>query len=470
MAFPTFTSTISNDGTALFADDDGRHQKIRTGTVEEARQIVFEKVSTEAETRDESVMLVSVEDGHTFRIVVHPDGSVEELPAAVSEPIVAPEPEPAGIPIPDAQFAPETTSSIPLPQETTSAPFRNDPPSSATMPGVVEYPAAASGVEPETPTSAPIHRRPTTVTTRRSFVEQHKQEAPAKKGWRGLFTQLGIRMAPSATEIAEREDTAKVAQHWPGPRTISVVNAKGGASKTSSVVLISAMFARAGRGGVLAWDNNQTRGTLGWRTTQGPHESTLLDMLPHTQELVSSQAQIGDLARFVHHQPADGFDVLRSKPSEIADAQRIRPEDVKALHEVAAKYYRMIVMDSGNDESDPMWSTMIDLTDQLVLATTNRVEPAEAGALLLENLAKLGPRYEQLAQNAVVIVSVADKTASKTDIDNIVSGFEAMVRRVVTIPFDPAMIDGHLAIDNLRPETQRAALAAAAAIADGLHQ
>lgn len=468
MAFPTFTSTISNDGTALFADDDGRHQKIRTDTVEQARQIVFEKVSTEAEMRDESVMLVSVEDGHTFRIVVHPDGSVEELPATVTGSVAVP--EPAGIPVPGSQFAPEATSSIPMPQDNAPAPPWDEPPSHPAMPGPVGYPAETPEAEPSVPTAAPLHRRPITETTRRSFVEHHKQEAPAKKGWRGLFTQLGIRMAPSADELAERENTAKVAQHWPGPRTIAVVNAKGGASKTPQVVLISAMFARAGRGGVLAWDNNQTRGTLGWRTVQGPHESTLLDMLPHTKDLLSSRAQIGDLAQFVHHQPADGFDVLRSKPSEIADAQRIRPEDVKALHEVAAKYYRMIVMDSGNDESDPLWSTMVDLTDQLVLATTNRVETAEAGALLLENLAKLGPWYEQLAQNAVVIVSVADKTASKTDIDNIVSGFEGMVRRVVTIPFDPAMIDGHLAIDNLRPETQRAALSAAAAIAEGLHQ
>lgn len=87
---------------------------------------------------------------------------------------------------------------------------------------------------------------------------------------------------------------------------------------------------------------------------------------------------------------------------------------------------------------------------------------------MLETLAKLGPEYAELARNAVVIISVADKEASKADVQNIVDGFTGMVRDILTIPYDPAIIDGHLAFDNLRPATQRAALAAAAAIARGL--
>ncbi len=222
---------------------------------------------------------------------------------------------------------------------------------------------------------------------RQSFLVREQIEEPATTGWRGLATRAGIRMSPSEEERAERADVLAVSQHWPGPRTIAIVNGKGGAGKTPSTVLLSGVFARYGGAGVLAWDNNQTRGTLGWRTEQGPHESTLLELLPQVDRLLSTSAQSADLAHYVHHQTRDRFDVLRSKPMALAQEQRIEPEDVDAIHAVASKYYRLIFIDSGNDESDPMWRRMIDHADQLVVATTTRDDHAEAGALLLEALA-----------------------------------------------------------------------------------
>ena len=74
----------------------------------------------------------------------------------------------------------------------------------------------------------------------------------------------------------------------------------------------------------------------------------------------------------------------------LAHEQRVEPADVDAIHAVAAKYYRLIFIDSGNDESDPMWLRMIDHADQIVVATTTRDDHAEAGALLLEALAEQG--------------------------------------------------------------------------------
>src|SRR5690606_37468046 len=149
---------------------------------------------------------------------------------------------------------------------------------------------------------------------RQSFLTQEQREEPATQGWRGAMTRLGIRMTPSPAERAERADIQAVSQHWPGPRTIAIVNGKGGAGKTPSTVLLAAVFARYGGAGVLTWDNNQTRGTLGWRTEQGPHEATLMELLPQVDRLLSTGAQSADLAHYVHHQTRDRFDVLRSKP------------------------------------------------------------------------------------------------------------------------------------------------------------
>ncbi|MEV0952360.1 hypothetical protein [Promicromonospora sp. NPDC050249] len=317
---------------------------------------------------------------------------------------------------------------------------------------------------PVTDGDAPRSRR----EARESFLTHQQDEEPATRGFRGMLTRIGIRVGPSESERAERADERAVSQHWPGPRTISMVNGKGGAGKTPSTVLLAAVFAQFGGAGVVTWDNNQTRGTLGWRTEQGPHESTLLDLLPQTDRLLGPSAQAADLARYVHHQTRDRFDVLRSKPIAMANEQRIEPQDVDAIHSVLSKYYRMILIDSGNDESDPMWQRMIDLTDQLVVATTTRDDHAEAGALLLEALSTRDGRSAYLAQQAVVVVSQADQKEPASELEKVADGYRSLAREVVTIPFDPAMVDGHLRYGALRPETRRAWLAAAAAVAGGL--
>jgi len=184
--------------------------------------------------------------------------------------------------------------------------------------------------------------------------------------------------------------------------------------------------------------------------------------------LLSPSAQAADLARFVHHQTRDRFDVLRSKPMALAHEQRVEPEDVDAIHAVASKYYRLVFIDSGNDESDPMWLRMIDRTDQLVVATTTRDDHAEAGALLLEALSDRDERSARLAEQAVVVVTQADSKAPPADVARVADGYRAIAREAVTVPFDPAMVDGLLRYGSLRPGTQRAWLAAAAAVARGL--
>lgn len=303
---------------------------------------------------------------------------------------------------------------------------------------------------------------------RRSFLTPERVEEPAERGWRGFLARAGMRVPPSADERAERADMATVSQHWPGPRTIAIVNGKGGSGKTPTTIMTAAVFARYGGAGVLAWDNNQTRGTLGWRTEQGPHDASLHDLLPQTDRLLSAQAQSADLAHFVHHQTRDRYDVLRSRPMLLADEQRIEKEDVDRIHAVAAKYYRLIIMDSGNDESDPMWRRMIDLADQLVLTTTTRAEHAEAGALLLEALAERDERSARLVENSVAIVNQADPHAPASEIRGVVEGYRDLSREVAAIPYDPAMAGGILHFNALRPNTQRAWLAATAAVARGL--
>lgn len=325
----------------------------------------------------------------------------------------------------------------------------------------------AEDAKDESTTALPATRREAR-RQRTSFLTPTTTEAPASKGFRGFLSTLGIRMSPSDKERTEREDVRAISQHWPGPRTIAVANGKGGAGKTPTTIMLSAVFARFGGGSVLAWDNNQTRGTLGWRTEQGPHESTVVELLPQADSLLAVGAQSADLAHFLHHQPSDRYEVLRSKPSSLADEQRFEASDLNKIHAVASKFYRLIIIDSGNDETDPLWRAMINKTDQLVVPTSTGDDKAEGAALLLEDLAESSAHGQKLADNAVVVVSQAEQTTKPAHRRSIAQGFEPLAREVVEVPFDPAMVSGHLAWDALKPETQRAWIAAGAAVARGL--
>lgn len=359
-----------------------------------------------------------------------------------------------------------TTSTRPAARPATS-PAASSAASSATARTAAAR-AGASSARPAPTRTTTRASAPSQQVDRASFLRRTEVETPARHGWRGALNRFGLKVAPSADERAERADIAAVAAHWAGHRTVAVVNGKGGSSKSPTTALLCAAFARHGGTGVVAWENNQTRGTLGWRTEQGPHDATLLDLMPAVPDLLSRQAGLGDFAAYTHHQITDRYAVLRAQPKSLADEQRISPDDVTAVHEIAAKFNRLIVMDSGNDESDPMWRRMIDHTDQLVVPTTTRDDHAEAAALLLEGLARGDAHRARLAAGAVVVVSQADRSAGQADLDRVADGFADLAREVVTVRFDSAMVDGVLRWDTLHPTTQRDWLRAGAAVARGL--
>lgn len=503
-------ATVNADGTATVSIQGTIHE-FTAATEAAARAQTVELVSKHAKQLGIPLRAVMHDDQGTWPVKVHPDGTVE--PDTATPPANSEKPTArrrAESPVTHVASAETAGAGFEEPTDTAEPAMREEPAatletSAAALPGVPTIAAPTTESEekarqlvhaaekPQSAAPTPTDRTATSTNAatttqqsklfastqdggapvtrreaRQSFLTQEQVEEPATKGWRGTMTRMGLRMSPNEDERAERADVQAVSQHWPGPRTIAIVNGKGGAGKTPTTVLLSAIFARYGGAGVLAWDNNQTRGTLGWRTEQGPHEATLLELLPESEKLLGTGAQSADLAHFVHHQTRDRFDVLRSKPMELASAQRVDAADVDAIHRVASKYYRLIFIDSGNDESDPMWRRMIDHTDQLVVATTTRDDHAEAGALLLEALAQQNDKAHALAQNAVTVVTQADSKATAADVKRVADGYKTLARDVATIPFDPAMVDGLLRYEALRPTTQRAWLTAGAAVARGL--
>lgn len=411
------------DGSAIVTVD-GQSQKIKGQDLNDVRTKLADFAVLHAGRVGEPVMFSSSDPDGEFRMLVHPDGQIENLPPAAQQP-------------PTAAVAPAVIPARPP------------------APVLQEEPVAAEG-------QAPSRRslRETTFLTTESVIP------PAEKGPRALLRFVGMKPQPSPAELAEREDVRAVSQHWPGARTISVINRKGGSNKTPTVAALAAVFARYGGGGVLAWDNNENQGTLGWRTEQGPHRASVLDLLGDEDRLLAPSASHGLMAGYVHHQTEDKYDVLRSDENNEGDHE-IQADEVHRAHAVAERYYRMIIMDSGNTARAANWRAMIEHTNQLVVPTTTMEDRAEAAKLTLQTLAARDEHGARLAENAVVVISQW-KPEDRAEAQRIAELFTPLVRSVVTVPYDPALKAGRIRYAALRPTTQRAWLSAAAAVARGL--
>ncbi|MFE4542426.1 MinD/ParA family protein [Arthrobacter sp. NPDC056727] len=407
-------------------------------------------------------------------IIVSPDGVVSE-----ATPIkLASRQAQDTLPV-KAASAPETAKATAAPAPAPVAPPAEETPAHPAGAAPVTLGAAVTDAAQEpAPAATPAAEEPGTRRSLKdtSFLISAPVIQPATRGWRGALSRLGFRMDPSPEELAEREDIRTVSQHWPGPRTVAVVNRKGGANKTPTVVMLSAILARYSGAATVAWDNNESQGTLGWRTEQGGHNNSVLDLIDSSQALLSPSAQAAEIARFVHHQTADKFDVLRSDENDEGDHE-VTAEEVDIAHQVLTRYYRLIVMDSGNTARAANWRRMIHHTNQLVVPVTAIEDRAEAARLTLQTLESRGGHDAELARNAVVIVSESTDAKrsmsgdalkrAKDEAQRIAEGFAPHVRAVVRIPYDPALVNGPIRYDALQPATQRAWLAAAAAVAKG---
>jgi cellulose biosynthesis protein BcsQ len=482
MAFPKIRAIVRDNGTAEVVVA-GNSRVIPAGdTVQELRNNALALVVGEAQTLQRPVR-VQIEDpeGHG-ELIVHPDNKIESVsyePRPARRRAEAPETTPGTV-------APTVIGTVPVPApEPVAAPAAPAavPAAAATVdrqpwpPNPVDSDATPVPANPEPQTAVVAGEAPTRRSLKEtSFLVSAPVLEPATQGWRGTLTRLGLRMDPSAEELSEREDIRTVSQQWPGPRTIAVVNRKGGANKTPTVVMLSAILARYSGAATVAWDNNESQGTLGWRTEKGSHDRSVLDLIDSSTELLSPATNAAEIAKFVHHQTADKFDVLRSDENEEGDHE-VTAEEVDIAHQVLTRYYRLVVMDSGNTARAANWRRMIDHTNQLVVPVTAIEDRAEAARLTLQTLESRGGHDAELARGAVVIVSESTDAKrsmsgdalkrAKDEAQRIADGFTPFVRAVVRIPYDPALVNGPIRYEALQPATQRAWLAAAAAVATG---
>ena len=470
---PAVQAHIEADGTASFTVE-GVTGQARLGSVEEARQLVTKQAWDLAVRHARDVRLDTSDPDGDWVFLVRPDGSVVEAeaeadPAEVTtaaredapervRPVWAPEPEaaPAATPTVAPSVAPSSDS--PRLAEARSIGPSTSPPAEPTPPT-----PSADDDEPRPRRALPtlddlLESRPTPVP------------GPATVGW-----QSGLRRAtfgvisprPSAAELRRRHSIETIQRSLAGPRTVVVVNPKGGASKTTATMLLAATFATHRGGYTLAWDNNETRGTLGWRAVPSRHTNTAVDLLADLERFQEvRRARVGDLDNYVRSQGAAQFDVLASDEDPSASAS-IDAGAFDRLHATLSRFYRILVVDTGNNMRASNWEAAVRAADQLVIVSTLREDTAASAAWLVDGLRAKG--FDDEVERAVTILSAPSQDTDAALTRRLHDHFGQLTRAVVDVPHDPVLTaGGTIEISRLTKTTREAWIHATATVAEGL--
>jgi MinD-like ATPase involved in chromosome partitioning or flagellar assembly len=290
----------------------------------------------------------------------------------------------------------------------------------------------------------------------------------ATTGVRGAVRKATLGLAKLPPGHHEREmmhDIEMVRRNFGGLRQVTVVNPKGGAGKTVAVILLAMTFGQKRGGYVLAWDNNETQGTLGMRAQQDFHSRTVRDLLRDLEHFRGARGRVGDLSQYVRAQGEGMFDVLASDESATA-GEMLTSAAFADIREVVSRFYKLIMVDTGNNVRAANWQAAIDATDQLVVTMSARNDSAETAARMLDHLEQSG--RHRLVRQAVTVVSMPP---SRKDIDlpAIQRHFAARTRAVLLAPYERLIDSGEpIRYGGLSSASREAWLRVASAVAEGL--
>ncbi|WFF00560.1 ATPase [Micromonospora sp. WMMD964] len=306
-------------------------------------------------------------------------------------------------------------------------------------PPPVAAPPAAPVVPPPVPPPAP--------SVGSAVVER---AYPARIEWR-----------PQGVDQEQERANGVLRRDLGTPRVLAFANPKGGVHKTTATVLAAATVGSVRGQGVLAWDDNELRGTLGLRAGSARHARTIRHLVTDLAqiEILEGDTLLGRLDDYLRHASDGSYDVLAGEESP-RFAQRLDQFTVRRVLELLRRTHDVVCVDTGNNVESPNWRTVMQAADQLVVTTVPREDAAFSADWMLDLLHEEG--MGELADNAVTLISCPTPGRSPLQ-DDLERHFATRTRGVAVVPYDPALETGaSIEYHQLQPETRQAWLRAAA--------
>lgn len=349
-------------------------------------------------------------------------------------------------------------------------PVRDD--SNREEPGLERPTAAAPASGAPAPTAAPAGRAAAAnapisdfISSPGSFVKEQKPRPIG--GFRGMLYKLtggAWNLGPSAKQREEDELARRISRQLQGSYNTAVLSLKGGIGKTSTTVGVGLTLAEFRGDPPCAIDANPDSGdlverALGEGIYQKATPRTITDLLKNVDNVDSLTA----LARYMHH--AGRLHLIAGEQDpEVSDS--LTAEEYLRIRQLISAYYSVALTDCGTGVTHNAMSGILQSADNLIIAAGYAVSGAKRARSTLQWLASHG--YEDLARNAIVVITDKDEVSSRVDKDAIEEHLSGICRQLIAVPHDRGVADGDLVtLDVLRPETRRAYKEIAAAIVDG---
>ncbi len=345
-------------------------------------------------------------------------------------------------------------------------------PPAAAPPQAATYPQAApqgapTATPPWQPTGAPPKPEDLLVPDLTAIADE-----PARWGWRGRVNRLtggAVNAKANAAELADRNATRNIQRAFSRPMTVVVIQPKGGAGKTPTTIGIASALGVHRGGYVVGWDDNETRGTLAVRVAnRDSQRTTVWDLLGELPSFERTDARVGDLSYFVRAQGEAQFDALVSDdhPSNMA---QIGEHEFHRIHAVLQRFYRVVVIDTGNNVRSPNWQAAVNAADVVVVPSTYQRDVGFSASWVLDHLIQTG--RDALAEHAVTVLTAADPSTDGNVREELLRHFGNRTQNVVEIPYDPHIATGGpIRWDQLREATRRAWVQAGAVVVQALLQ
>ncbi|GAA1364700.1 hypothetical protein GCM10009661_14760 [Catellatospora chokoriensis] len=286
---------------------------------------------------------------------------------------------------------------------------------------------------------------------------------PAGPAYRAPAGRIEWRPAARADDVDHAVSVLR--RELGGPKVLAFANPKGGVHKTTATVLAAATIGSVRGRGVLAWDDNELRGTLGLRAGSARHARTIRHLLSDLLEIENAPLpELKDrLDDYLRHASDGSYDVLAGEENP-RFAQRLDQHTVRRVLELLCRTHDVVCVDTGNNVESANWQTVIRAADQLVITTVPREDAAFTADWMIDLLHELG--LGKLAENAVTLLSCATPGTSPL-LEDLRKHFATRTRAVVVVPFDPALETGSsIEYGALQQTTKRAWLNAASAMVE----
>lgn len=297
------------------------------------------------------------------------------------------------------------------------------------------------------------------------FVKEQKPRP--RGGIRGALYNLtggAWNLGPGPKQRQEDELARRISRQLQGSYNTAILSLKGGIGKTSTTVGVGLTLAEYRGDAPCAIDANPDSGdlverALGEGIYQQASPRTITDLLENIESIDSLTA----LARYMHH--AGRLHLIAGEQDpEVSDS--LTAEEYLRIRKLISNYYSVALTDCGTGVTHNAMRGILQSADNLVIAAGYAVSGAKRARSTLHWLASHG--YEDLARNAVVVITDKDEVSSRVDKDAIEEHLAGICRQLIAVPHDRGVADGDLVtLDVLKPETRRAYKQIAAAIVDG---